>query len=63
MEKVANCMFCFHVITNDLGFFCLRYHVYVFPDKGQGKNCSAFVEREEAKRNAQIMAEKMFPMC
>jgi hypothetical protein len=58
-ELVKNCRDCFHVTTNDLGYFCLRYHVYVFPDKGQGKNCSAYVEMEEGKTRAQILAEKM----
>ena len=38
-----NCRDCFHSIDNQLGTWCLRYHVYVFPEKGQGRNCQEFI--------------------
>jgi hypothetical protein len=41
------CDKCFHSIENDLGHWCLRYHVYVFPKHGMGRNCSAFVGKED----------------
>lgn len=40
------CDKCFHSIENELGTWCLRYAVYVFPKYGMGRNCSEFKEKK-----------------
>lgn len=50
METVKNCIRCFHETQNELGHWCLRYHVYVFPKHGMGRNCSAFLDKEKSQR-------------
>lgn len=44
------CDKCFHHIDNELGCWCLRYHVYTFPQHGQGKNCSEWKEEDDVSR-------------